>query len=232
MVQLGRLYIQSLLKLLMMLIILSHGNAASPIRLPQIDGLFPISNLTGISASNATDLSATNNRRFIDVVKEVYSDITARYRHAYLIGVRAKLSDSGQLTSLRVIFSDVARTNDRGIVVTMGPGGQWNKPLIQDKDYGVGNKYMFRPALVLDVTDANKILKTKYPRAQYTAVFLYHPKQFHDFADQPYWIFTMKYSLLWNNYLWVGVYDWKVVASNDLPQSVIESGGAAYVTVS
>ena len=88
---------------------------------------------------------------------------------------------------------------------------------------------MFLDALSLDIVDAWKLLKTKYPRAQFTGVLIYSPKKFEGRVEQPYWIFLMTKSTLWSSYLWVGVRDWSVSSSEVLPQSVMERNGQGLI---
>lgn len=210
-----------LFKLLMISIILHQSNAASLLRLPlRIDEYLHVFNSSTISSPNSTDLSANSNRRFIDAVKETYDGITAGYPHAYLIGVRARVAGPGRWQHFRVFFTNIARAKDRGIVVSMGQNDQWKRPSIKNQDYAWGNKYMFRPALSLDIKNADDILRAKHPTAAYTEVYLYHPKKFHDFADQPYWIFVLEPRFIWAKYVFVWVYDWTVRRSNNLPESV------------
>ena len=210
----------SLLKLLILYSCLSFSNPLSLLPLPRIDGVLPIANISEVEAANISNLTAKPNWRFIDAVKEAYTVVTERYKHAYFVGIRAIKNDAGEWTSIRVVFTNIASHNDRGIVVSMGPDGQWLTPSISHKDYGVGNKYMFRSALALDIKDVDMMLRKRYPRAEYEIVFLYHPKQVYGFSDQPYWIFMMKRSISWEKYSWVGIYDWKVTSSSEIPESV------------
>ena len=222
MAQLKWPFMQSLLGLLMMLNMLNDSNAASLVRPPPLDDLLLISNLTGVSSPNSSGLSAGySNRRLIDAVKEVYWGITGQYPRAFLVGVRVKFSGTGSCTALRVSFTNTALSTARGITEKLNPqNGQWEPPQITTRDPGIGNNYMFVDALAFDITDAVTILKKTYPRATFTAAYIYSPKNFQGFRNQPYWIFSMTQSILWDRYLWVGVRDWKVAASDRLPQSI------------
>ena len=220
--------ILSLLQLLLISVILKYSNAASLIHPPQADGIWP--------NSNFTDLSASNNRRFIQAVKMAYDAVTASYPKAYLVGLHANTigpAPTTRYSGVRLYFTNLARPadKDRGIIVSMGPNGRWNKPVFRNEDYGVGNKYLFRSVLALDVSDADTILRKRYPRADYKAFYLYQPMQLSGMADQPYWIFSMVNSILWDQYLWVGVYDWKVGSTNALPESVTRAS-SGMLTVS
>ena len=222
MVYLWHSSVRSLLHLLLLSLILHYTHAGSVIRLPQpLNSLVPIADLRNITATNATSLSTPDNsNRLVDKVAALYTSINARFPKAFLIGIRADVAPSGAYTSVKVIFTNlVPPPRPRGIVVKLGSNGQWKPPVFQDVDYGVGNKIMWRGVLFLmDTSVADQILRRKYPRAAYKAVFLYQPET--SMADQPYWIFTMVDSLLWDKYLWVGVYDRSVAASNELPKSI------------
>ena len=222
----------------MLLNLPSLGNTASliqtpdPIGLPILDGVLPLSNLTANSASNSSSLSAYSSSLIIDAIKELYQEVSTRYKHTYLIGFRAKISDDMKWTSLRVIFTNTARAHNRAMIFAMGADWKWSNPVIQNRDYGIGNKYLFWPALSIGPADANTLLKQRFPRAEWTAAFLYYPKAFSNFPVQPYYIYTMKPRILWDNYLFVGILDFKVYGSSILPPSVIDPAGQSSLTES
>ena len=216
---------RSLLNLFSILFILNYSNAASVIGLSQDDRVWPNSNLTDLSAVSAS-------RRFIDAIKDLNSQITAQSPRTFLVGVRAKYESPTRYTHVMIIFTNIARSQDKGLVVTLAPDRQWRKPVPENIDFGVGNKYLLGTALSFDITDAQNILKMKYPRAQYTAFYLYWPRQLGGLSDQPYWIFAMTRSILWDKYLWVGTTDFTVSATNSIPESVTRGSGGQYLAVS
>ena len=221
MAQLWQFNMQLLFKILLFSVFSNFCNAASLIQLP------PANRIS--LPSNSTNISTIGSPRFIDVIKFEYEQITTQYSHTFLIGIQVQLSNA-QYSSIRMIFTNIARTRDNGLIVSLGPNGQWSNPLIVNRDYGAGNKILFRPALTLDILDAQKILRSKYPRAQYTAVYLYQPKMLGGRMDQPYWIFGMVDSILWDKYLWVGVVNFQVSGTNEIPESVTR-GIPGYPTV-
>lgn len=209
---------QWLLKLLMTLMFVNNCNAASLIRPPPLDELLPNPNLTNIASPISTETLAAGTQNINDILKEGYAGVRAQYPKAFLVGVRIKVSGLNKYQSVRMIFNNIARAQDKGIVLLLGPGGVWLQPRFVSRDYGVGNKYIFTisPAL----RDVDAILRTRYPRATYTEISLFYPKQNFGRAEQPYWIFTMVDSIFWDKYTWVGAIDHSVSESHEIPESI------------
>ena len=67
----------------------------------------------------------------------------------------------------------------------------------------------------MDISEADQLLRKKgSPRAQYVAASLLWPAKQGILLDQPYYVFTMRPDSLSAKYLFVGVFDRTVAASD------------------
>ncbi|KAL6712911.1 hypothetical protein ACLMJK_009466 [Lecanora helva] len=210
---------------------------AANIILPQNDAPFLPSNSTSLTNSTALPYNSTaletNGNRFIDKIKDLTENISLKYPSAYLIMLWGGVNPTtGKYTTIQAAFNDVARRRNRALIVTLGSDGWWQVPVIKDLDFSSTNKYLFRSALALDVLDAVKLMKRRFPRAQFTNFGLYWPKRALGMRDQPYWMFTMVRSVMWDKYVFVGVFDFQVSQSNTFPESGVGGGGIAGLAVS